>query len=101
MKLAASLLGGVGIARVGFPVTPEAENAGVELSQEFALAARGIYSDCFCQTSTRFLLGSLVSTGDSGKMRVFSTGSIRLEINSQLSTLKDISERTDSLRGYL
>ena len=74
MKLAASLLGGVGIVRVGFPVTPEAENAGVELSQEFALAARGIYSDCFCQTSTRLLLGSLVSTGDSGKMRVFSTG---------------------------
>ena len=53
MKLAASLLGGVGIARVGFPVTPEAKTAGDELSQEFALAARGIYADCFYQTSTR------------------------------------------------
>ncbi len=74
MKLAASLLGEVGIAGVDFPVAPEAKTAGDELSQEFALAARGIYSDCFCQASARSLLGSLVSTTDSGKMRVFLAG---------------------------
>ena len=44
------------------------------MSQEFALAARGIYFDCFCQTQVRSLVGSLVSTTDSGKMRVFLTG---------------------------
>lgn len=45
---------------------------------------------------------SLVSGIVSGKMRGFDRfRSVRVEINSQLASLKEIAVRTGSLRGYL